>query len=95
MLFYNLARDRADVFVADAGIIRALWCWEALFRETKWATVFVEEIFLLKTEPRIFIFKNSRTAVRWMWRHAIRHHDFAHNKRAVSTRRIRINCNWL
>ncbi len=90
MLFDHLAGDVADVLVADAGVIGALRRRIASLRKAERTAVLVEEIFLLETEPRAGIVENGRALVRNV-RGAIRHHDFAHDERAVGARAVRID----
>src|SRR5581483_6964248 len=91
MLFDDLARDVADVLVADAGIVRTLRRWVARRREAERAAVLVEEIFLLEAEPGVGIIDDGGALVRGMRRLAVRHHYLAHDEDAVGPRPVRID----
>src|SRR5262245_55832705 len=54
----DLARDVADVPVADAGVVLALRRREAFAREAERAAVAVQEVLLLETEPRVRIVRD-------------------------------------
>src|SRR4029077_8787977 len=73
MLFDHLARDIADISVADAGVIRPLRRRITAGRKTERTTVLVEEILLLETEPRAFVVENRGALVGRMRRLAVRH----------------------
>ncbi len=83
MLLDDLARDRADVRVADAGVIRALRRRITGGREAERTAVLVEEVFLLEAEPGAGVVENGGALVGRVRRLAIGHHDFAHHQRAV------------
>jgi hypothetical protein len=89
MLLDDLSRDRADILVANAGVIGPLWRRIAVGREAERPAVLVQEIFLLEAEPGAFVVENGRPLVRGMRRDAIRHHDFAQHQHAVRARGVR------
>ena len=91
MLLDDLAGDRTDVRVADAGVIRSLRRGIAGGRKAERTAVLVEEIFLLEAEPCAFVVENGGALVRGVRGLAIGHHDFAHHQRAVGARAVRIN----
>ena len=91
MLLDDLAGDVADIAVADAGVVRALRRRIAVGREAERTAVLVEEVFLLEAEPGAFIVEDGRALVRGVRGLSVRHHDFAHDKRAVLARSIRID----
>ena len=95
VLFDHLAGDRADILVADAGVVGALRRRIAGLREAERAAVLVEEIFLLEAEPGAVIVEDGCPLVRWVWRLAVRHHDFAHHQHAVLARAVRENADRL
>ena len=79
VLFDDGAGQAAHVFVADAAVIRALRSSRvSLFREAERTTVFVEEVFLLKTNPQVRIVLDGCAHVGRV-RGAIGVHDFAKN----------------
>ena len=83
MLLDDLARDVADLAVADAGVIRALRRRIAGLGEAERTAVLVEEILLLEAEPGALVVEDGRALVRRMRRHAVRHHDLAQHEHAV------------
>ena len=95
MLLDDLARDIADVRIADARVIGALRGRIALVREAERTTVLVEEVLLLEAEPGAGIVENGRACIGFVRGDAIRHHDFAHDEHAVGARAVRENCDWL
>src|SRR6185312_10568969 len=90
VLFDDFTRHRSDVFVADAGVIRALWRGETANGESERSTVFVEEIFLFKTEPRIRIIRNGCARI-GRARHTGVLVCFAHHQDAVFSRAVWID----
>ena len=61
MFFNNLASDVSDVFVANTRVVFALRRREtASSGKAQRNTVFVEEVFLLESEPRVGIIGNCR-----------------------------------
>jgi len=64
MLLDDLPCDRADIFVADAGIVLALRLGIAVGRETERTAILVEEIFLLEAEPGPLVIENRCALVR-------------------------------
>ena len=91
MLLDDLAGDRADVLIADAGVIRALRRRIAAVREAERTAVLVEEVFLLEAEPGAGIVEDGGALVGRVRGDAVRHHDFAHHQRAVGARAVRID----
>ncbi len=91
MLVHHLARDIADILVADAGVVRPLRRRVAAGREAERTAVLVEEIFLLEAEPRAFIVENGGALVRCVWRHTVRHHHFAHHQRTIGAGAVRVD----
>jgi len=89
VLLDDLAGDRADILVADAGIVPALRSRITLFGETKRAAVFIEEILLLKPEPGTVVVEDGCAFVGRMRGLAIGHHDLAQHQHAVGARRVR------
>ena len=95
MLLDDLARDRADVAIADAGVVRALRRRVAAGREAEWAAVLVEEVLLLEAEPGAGIVENGGALVRRVRGDAVGHHHFAHHEDAVRARAVRKDRNRL
>ncbi len=83
----DLARDLADVLVADACVVLALRGGEAFAREAERHAVAVEEVLLLEAEPGARVVRDRRAAVRRM-RGPVREEHFAHDEQAVRARRI-------
>jgi hypothetical protein len=94
VLLDDFTSDVADGAEADTSVVRALWSWEAIFRETERATILIEEIFLLEAEPSVGIIQDRGTGVGNV-RSAIRQHDLAHDENAIFTGRVRENGYWL
>ncbi len=90
----DLAGDVADVLIAHARVVGALRSGEAAFGEAERATVLVEEIFLLETEPCAGIIDDGRARVGRMGG-AIRVHDFVQDDHAILLGRVRIGGNRL
>ena len=87
----DLARNVADVLVADAGVIFALRRRKAAaLRKAERRAVLVEKVFLLEAEPRVRIIENGRARICRM-RGVVGQHDFAHHERAVRLGGIGIN----
>ena len=82
VLFNNCASNVADLIVASATVVRALWARVTLRRPAEWLAVLHEEIFLLQTNPKTCVFCNCSTCVGWVWC-AVWHHDFTHYQEAV------------
>ena len=95
MLFDDLARNIADILVADAGVIRTLRRRISGRREAERTVVLIEEVFLLEAEPRVGIVEDGGALVRGMGGLAIRHHDFAHHEHAVGAGAVGIDRNRL
>src|SRR6202034_2602169 len=74
MLLDDLARDRADIGVADAGVIRALRRRITGSRKAERTAVLVEEIFLLKAELGAGVVENGGALVGGMRGLAVGHH---------------------
>ena len=91
VLFNDFAGNRTDILEADAGVIRTLRSRVTLFREAERAAVLVEEVFLLETEPCIFVVEDGCAAVRRMRGDAIGHHDFAHDECTIGAGRVGID----
>ena len=91
MLLDDLARDVADVLVADAGVVGALRRRIAGVREAERAAVLVEEVFLLEAEPGARVVEDGRALVRRVRRLAVGHHHFAHHEHAVLALAVGIN----
>jgi hypothetical protein len=89
-----LLDDVADGAEADTSVVRALWRWEPIFRETERATILIEKILLLEAEPSVGIIQDGGTGVGNV-RSAIRQHDLAHDENAIFTGRVRENGYWL
>jgi len=94
VLLDDFASDIADSVEADPSVVRALWCWEAIFREAKRASILIEEILLLEAEPSVGIIQDGSTGVGDV-RCAIGHHDLAHDENTIFTARVRENGDWL
>ena len=96
VLLDDLAGDVTHVLVACAAIVWALAdAWETIHWEAKWAAILIEEVFLFETEPCTWIIKDRGTCIGWVRGHAIWHHDFAHDDRAVAAGRVWIDGHWL
>src|ERR1700722_12742971 len=89
MLLDDLARNCADIGVADAGVIRALRRRIAGGGKAERTAVLEEEIFLLKAEPGAGIVEDGGALVGGMRGLAVGHHHFAHYQNAVGARAIR------
>ena len=94
VLLDDFASDVANSAEADTSVVRALWGWEAIFRETERATVLIEEILLFEAEPSVGIIQDGGAGVGDV-RSAIGHHDLAHDESAIFTGRGRENGDWL
>src|ERR1700704_5332769 len=77
MLLDNLAGNITNILVCIVGPLRS---WIAALGEAKRPAVFIEEVFLLKSEPRDRIVENDGAGIRGVRSDAIRHHDFAHDE---------------
>ena len=55
--------DVAHVLISDTAVILALGLRISAFREAKDMAIFFEEVFLLKSKPGIFVFKDGRAGV--------------------------------
>ena len=85
MLFNNLTGNISHVAIADAAVVSTLTFFRKSFRgEAERLAVFVQEILLLETEPRVGIIENRGTGVGWMWCE-IRKKYLAENNHAVDT----------
>src|SRR5580698_7007124 len=94
MLLDNGASDRAHIFVANAAIVGALRSGVALFREAERTAILIEEVLLLKTEPKIRIIGGSGAHVGRVWR-AVGEHDFTKDDEGVFASGIGIERNRL
>jgi hypothetical protein len=90
VLLDDFASDVTYGAEADTSVVRALWRWETIFRESKRATILIEEILLLEAEPCVGIIQDGGTGVGDV-RSAIGHHDLAHDENAIFTGRVREN----
>jgi len=79
VLLDDLAGDRADILVADSGVVPTLRGRVALFGETERTAVLIKEIFLLKPEPGTIVVEDGCAFVGRMRGLAIGHHDLAHH----------------
>src|SRR3984957_20636015 len=91
VLLDDLARDVADVLVADAGVVGTLRRGIAVFRESERTAVLVEEVLLFESEPGAGVVEDGGALVRGMRGLAVRHHDFAHHQRAILALAVRID----
>ena len=83
MLLDDLARDVADLGVADAGVVGALRGGVAVLGKAQRPAVLVEEVFLLEAEPGALVVEDGRALVRRVRRLAVGHHDLAQHEGAV------------
>ena len=94
MFFDDFAGDFAYVFVAHArvvftlgvGVTTALW-------EPEGYAVAVEEVFLLKAEPRVGVIDDGCARVAGVRGFAVWHHDFAHHEHAIAAGGVWVACN--
>ena len=91
MLLDDLARDVADILIADARVIGPLRRGKTMFGEAERTSVLKKEILLLEAEPGAGIVENGGARVGRMRGDAIRHHHFAQNEGAVLARGIGID----
>ena len=82
MLFHNGASDVTHIAVAYPRIVTTLRCRIATFGESERATVLVEEVFLLKSEPGVFVVEDGGTGVGRM-RGTIGKQHLSHHDKAV------------
>jgi hypothetical protein len=83
----DLARDVADVLVADAGVVLALGRREALAREAERHALAEEEVLLLEAEPGVGIVRDGGAAVGRM-RRPVREEHLAHDEHTVDARGV-------
>lgn len=91
---YDCAGDIADVFVANAAIVRALGCGVSAFGKTKNLAVFFKEVFLLESKPSVFVIEDAGAGVGRMGI-TVGKHDLAHDENAVFTGAVRVKGDWL
>ncbi len=93
VFFNDRASDVAYSFKANAAIVWALWSWVTVFWEAEWATVLVEEIFLLETDPETWIFFDRCTCIGYV-RCAVWIQNIAHNEEAIVAGSVWIKSDW-
>ena len=86
--------DVAHVLVANSAVVSTLRLGISAFRESEDVAVFFEEVFLLKSEPCVFIVEDARASVGGM-RIAVGKHNFTHDEDTVLTGSVRIKRDWL
>gem|GEM_PF-4061957 len=95
MLLDNLAGNITNILGANTCIVRPLRSWIAALGEAKRPAVFIEEEFLLKSEPRARIVENGGAGIRGVRSDAVRHHNFAHDENAILSGGVKENRDWL
>src|ERR1700730_13326716 len=90
MTIDDFARDATHVLVADAGVIFALRVGKPGFRETEGQAIFPQKIFLLESEPGIWVVQNRRPGIGGM-RSAIGMQDLVHHNRGILPGFVGIN----
>ena len=94
MLLDDLASDATHSVEPDTCVVLALRRGKpTALGEPKRSSIFVEKIFLLETKPRIGVVVDRGTGIRPVRSLAIRHHDFAHDQRAVLASGVGVHSN--
>ena len=86
--------DIADIFVAYCGVVGALGGWISVFGESQRAAVFVEEVLLFETDPKVGHLIARCAEIRWVGL-AVGEHDFAEDQKSVGAGAIWIESYWL
>ena len=94
VLFDNLTCNVTYILVANARVIWALRCWVTFRWESERTAIFVEEIFLFKTNPQVIHVLHLSAEVRWVW-FTIGEQYVAQNEEAVFASAIWVERNRL
>ncbi len=87
VLLDELAGNRPDMLVANAGVIRALRGGITVLREAQWGAILPKKVLLLESKPSLGVVGDRGARIRRMWLTA-RLQRFTHHEKRVLARRI-------